>query len=180
VAIALCSLGCLGSPVLSVVLLGVALYAIGDSAESDGPVFKQPLVALMPAKVGSLSLEDTESLDADTIVMFGAIDALSGKYSGDIKLLLLNYRSPALAAEAIDKVSVALFLPRAGWELTREQPAQTQTRVTAEQKKTGRTAIVRPHGSLLLIIEGEGTALTQFDSLIAAQLIAPAGDVEAE
>ena len=170
----------MGSLVLSVVLLGVALYAIGDSVESDGPVFKQPLVALMPANVGSVALEDTESLDADAIVMFGAVDALSGEYSGDLKLLLLNYRSAALAAEAIDKVSIALFLPRAGWELTRAEPGQTKTRVTAGQEKTGRTAIVRPHGSLLLIIEGERAALTEFDALIDAQLIAPAEEVEAE
>ena len=148
--------------------------------KSEGPVFEQPLVALMPANVGSATLEDAESLDADTIVMFGAIDALSGQYSGDIKLLLLNYRSVTLAAEAIDKVSAALFLPGAGWELTREQPAQTETRVRAEQKKTGRTAIVRPHGSLLLIIEGEAMVLTQFDSLIGAQLNAPAEAIEAE
>ena len=170
----------MGSVVLSVILLAIGLYAIGDPVRTEGPVFEQPVVALMPANVGSAKLEDTESLDADTIVMFGAIDALSGKYSGDIKLLLLNYRSAALAAEAIDKVSVALFLPRAGWELTREQPAQTLMRVTAEQKKTGRTAILRPHGSLLLIVEGEATAVTQFDSLIAAQLTAPAEEVEAE
>ena len=172
----------MGSVVLSVVLLGVGLYAIGGPTAAEGPVFDQPLVSLMPASVGSAKLEDTESLDADTIVMFGAIDALSGKFSGDVKLLLLNYRSTALAKEAIDKVSIALFLPRAGWELTREQPAAELIRVTADQKRTGRKAIVRPHGSLLLIIEGEATALTEFDSLIAAQLPAPgpAENVEAE
>jgi RsiW-degrading membrane proteinase PrsW (M82 family) len=180
VAIALGSLGCLGVIVLGVIALAVGLYMIGSAADPDrsaasaGPVYEQPLATLMPANVGEARLAETELLDADTVSMFGAIEALQGTYAGKVSLLLLNYRSADLAAAALESVTLALFAPTAGWTSRAEERAGAAARIITEQQSTGTVVIARPHGSLLLIIKGEASGATEFDSLVVQQLAPPA------
>ena len=171
-AIALGSLGCLGAIVLAVIILAVALYAIGSIAgpTAEGRVYREPLTTLIPKTVGAAHLEDTATFDADTISMFGAVDALGGTYSGDIEVLLLNYRSLALAATAVETVAAAMFPTTAGWELKRHESAGAPVRIIAEQQSTGTTAVIKPHGSLLVIIKGEAARVLEFDSILVQQL----------
>ena len=176
VAIALGSLGCLGALVISVLVIAIALYAIGSAADpigatpNAGRVYEQPLATLMPAAAGSAHLEETASLDVDTVTMFGAIDALSGTYSGGINLLLLNYRSAELAAAAVEPVSVALFAPRAGWTSARKGSAPSAPRIALQQESTGQEAIIRPHGSLILIIKSDEGRIAEFESQLVQQV----------
>jgi hypothetical protein len=130
----------------------------------------------MPANVGNARLEDTELLDADTVSMFGAVEALKGRYSGDTSLLILNYRSVELATAAVEPVSAALFPATSGWKPSSDEKAAASLYI--EQQSTDATALVRPHGSLVLIRKGKGAAVAEFDSLLVQQLTPASADLE--
>lgn len=169
VTIALTSLGCLGFIAVSVVGLGVLLYAAAEPPRTDAPVVQgnetveaEELTDLMPGRLGGLERERVLELDAETLTMLGAVDGAMGEYASDMSLLLLRYRSPELAANAIDPIRLAMFPERAGWKLSSQGVANPARRFEAQQKSNGQAASVWNYGPLVLIFSGDGKRISKF------------------
>jgi RsiW-degrading membrane proteinase PrsW (M82 family) len=172
-ALALGSLGCLGAVVLAVIVIAVALYAIGSTVETTpaaGPLYRQPLTTLIPAKICGAVLENTEALDADSARMYGAVDALSGIYSKDATVLLLNYRTIDLAAAAVPQVVLAAFPEAAGWEARQKAQPQSAPRGELIQKGSGKAGIITTYGSLVLLLEGPASDIAQCEADLLQQI----------
>jgi hypothetical protein len=154
---------------LSVIGLGVLLYAAGDSGSNNGPsvganqaLEGAALKSLLPEKLGGLERADITAWDATGLTMLGAIDGQVGSYAGDMNLLLLRYRSPELAANAIQPVRTALFPDTDGWEVAPERESDPAHRLTAAQSETDMMVSVWNYGSLVLIFWGDAAQMPKF------------------
>jgi hypothetical protein len=108
--------------------------------------------------------------------MFGAVEALEGRYSGELSLLILNYRTVELATAAAEPVSAALFPSPSGWKPVADRHGAIP--IAIEQQSSATLALVRPHGSLVLIIKGNRAAVAEFDPLIVQQLAPTSENLE--
>ena len=168
-SIAVGSIGCLGLVAMSVIGLGVLLYAAGDSGSNDAPVAganealeAAALKSLLPEKLGGLEREEITAWDATGLTMLGAIDGQVGSYAGDMNLLLLRYRSPELAANAIEPVRTAMFPETDGWEVSPERQSDPAHRLSAQQSETDMMVSVWNYGSLVMIFWGDAAQMPEF------------------
>jgi hypothetical protein len=158
---------------LAVIVITVALYAIGSTVETargPGPLYRQPLATLIPAKICGKVLEDTETLDADSTRMYGAVDALAGVYSKETTVLLLNYRSIDLAAAAVAQVAIAAFPETAGWQRSDETQTETAQRVELAHERRDKAATITVYGSLVVLLQGTASDITQCEADLLDQI----------
>ena len=168
-AIAVGSLGCLGAVALSVIGLGVLLYAAGHPGGSGAPVVQanevlegRPLTSLFPDKLGGLQRDDVTAFDPEGLTMLGAVDGQVGSYGGNMNLLLLRYRSPELAAGAIEPLRAAMFSEGDGWQVATAPLRGPAHRLNAEQSETDMTVSVWNYGSLVMIFWGNAAQMSKF------------------
>ncbi len=155
---------------MSIIGLGVLLYAAGASegtgaapaVQTDEAVEARELTGLPPERLGGLARERVVELDAETLTIFGAIDGAMGEYQSDMSLMLLRYRSPELAANAIDALRSAMFPERAGWQSAAQRGADPARRFLVQQTSTGQMASVWNYGSLVMIFSGAGAQMAKF------------------
>ena len=169
IAVALSSISCLGAIALGVVGIGVVLFAAGTAERGETPIVQgdeaveaQALTDLLPETLGGVDRERTLKLDSETLTMLGAIDGALGEYASDMSLLLLRYRSPELAADAIEPLRSVMFPERAGWQSVSKRVAHPARRFETQNQSRGESASVWNSGSLVLIFSGDVETMPHF------------------
>ena len=169
--IAFGSLGCLAVIVFCVLVLGIGLHLVGQKSGSSseggpqpqGPVYNQSLDKLLPGDSGGFALKKVQTLDSETVTMFGAADALRGRYSSGMALLVLNYTSAERASRGIGPLRNLLYPEKEGWSVIEQGAAATGYRVAILQSNTGTMATMWTYGSLILIFSGDTAQVPAFE-----------------
>lgn len=186
------ALGCLGALVIGVIALVFMFYAVGNSSkrttttpsapqpqsqpqtqrpaqsqpqsapQNSGPLYTKSLESLVPKTLGSLVFQRFERLDADTIRMLGASDAVKAIYQPKMNLLVLNYRSIDGAGSAIDPLRSALFPDKDGWSAT--VPAAAASGIRVHATRSQEAATLWNWGSLLVIMWGPPAQVQEFEA----------------